>query len=68
MSDTTMASEIERLTAEHAALTRRQYDALQKSSYARMSQREADAYDNRLFRIVEIRRQLVNFRAEGTKA
>ena len=65
MSGATVASEIERLTAEHASLTRRQYDALQKSPYARMSKREAEAYDNRLFRIVEIRRQLAKFRTDN---
>jgi hypothetical protein len=62
--DATTASQIERLTTEHALLTRRQYEALQKSSYFRLPPREADAYDNRLCRIVEIRRLLEKFRAE----
>ncbi|MGA2730832.1 MAG: hypothetical protein ABSE96_23725 [Terracidiphilus sp.] len=64
MSDA-RASEIERLTAEHVALTRQQYDALQKSPYARMPKSEAEAYDKRLFRIIEIHRQLAKFRDEG---
>jgi hypothetical protein len=64
MPDDTTTSEIDRLSAEHTALTRQQYDALQKSSYARMSESEADAYDNRLFRILEIRRQLVKYRVK----
>jgi hypothetical protein len=68
LSDIATAGEIERLTAEHVVLTRQQYDALQKSSYARMSKNEADAYDKRLFRIIEIHRQLAKFRAEKTNA
>jgi hypothetical protein len=62
--DATTASQIERLTTEHESLTRRQCDVLQKFSYFRLSEREADAYDNRLCRIVEIRRLLEKFRAE----
>jgi hypothetical protein len=65
--DSTTLNEIERLTSEHAALVRLQYEALQKSAYSRMSKAEADAYDDRLSRIVEIRRQLAQFRAEGNK-
>jgi hypothetical protein len=64
MPETT--SEIENLSAELTALTKRQYDALQKSPYARMSKRDAEMYDMRLFRIVEIRRQLAKFRLEGS--
>jgi hypothetical protein len=67
MADTTLR-EIDALSAEHAALTRLQYDALQKSSYAHMPKADADAYDHRLFRIIEIRQQLAKFRAEETKA
>ena len=66
MSEQTTISEIERLTAEHAALTKLQYEALQKSTYARMPKSEADAYDNRLFRIIEIHRQLANFRKQSS--
>jgi hypothetical protein len=56
---------IEQLTAAHAVLTRLQYEALQRSPYAQMSKSEADAYDNRLARIIEIHRQLANHRAEA---
>jgi hypothetical protein len=65
MSDA-QTSEIERLSAEHADLTRRQYEALQKNSYARMSKRDAEAYDKRLFRIIEIHGQLAKLRAQNT--
>jgi hypothetical protein len=57
-------SEIEELTSAHNALTRLQYEALQRSPYARMSESEAAAHDNRLARIIEIHRQLANHRAE----
>jgi hypothetical protein len=66
MTEPTTASEIERLTMEHAALTKLQYEALQKSAYARMPKSEADAYDTRLFRIIEIHRQLANFRKQSS--
>ena len=61
----TKTSDIESLSAVLIALTRHQYEALQKSSYAEMPKGEADAYDNRLFRIIEIHRQLAKFRADG---
>jgi hypothetical protein len=63
----TKTSEMERLSAELTALSRQQYDALQKSSHAHMPKREADAYEKRLLRIIEIHQQLARFRAEGTK-
>jgi hypothetical protein len=66
MSDA-RASEIERLTAEHVALTRQQYDALQKPPYARMPKSEAEAYDKRLFRIIEIHRQLAKLGNEDRR-
>jgi hypothetical protein len=47
-------SEIASLSAEHASLARQQYEALQKSSYVRMSASEAAAYDERRVRIGEI--------------
>ena len=47
-------SEPELLSNEHSALTREQYNALQKSSYLKMSQEDADAYDKRRVRIGEI--------------
>jgi hypothetical protein len=68
MSDTTTDIEIERLLAKYEYLVGKQYDALQKSSYAHMNKRDADAYDNRLLRIIEIRRQLARCGAEGNKA
>jgi hypothetical protein len=67
-SNTTTDTEIERLLAKYEYLVGKQYDALQKSSYAHMSKRDADAYDNRLFRIIEIRRQLAQCGTEGDKA
>jgi hypothetical protein len=67
MSDA-RTSEIDRLSVEHTVLTRQQYDALQKSSYARMPKAEADAYDERFFRIIEIRRRLTQFRTEDSAA
>jgi len=66
MSEPAAASEIERLSAEHADLTKRQYEALQKNSYARMSKKDADAYDKRLFRIIEIHGQLAKLRDQNT--
>jgi hypothetical protein len=66
MSKSTTAIEIERLTTEHAALTRLQYEALQRSAYARMPKSDADAYDTRLFRIIEIHRELAKFRKQSS--
>jgi hypothetical protein len=48
------ANEIASLSAEHAALARHQYEALQKSPYVRMSESEFEAYNARRLRIGEI--------------
>jgi hypothetical protein len=42
------------MSAEHAALAKQQYEALQKSPYVKMTQAEADAYDKRRLRIGEL--------------
>ena len=50
--------EICSMSAEHAALAKQQYEALQKSPYVKMTQAEADAYDKRhcfLFRYNPLR-------------
>ena len=46
--------EICSMSAEHAALAKQQYEALQKSPYVKMTQAEADAYDKRRLRIGEL--------------
>jgi hypothetical protein len=56
--------EPERLSEERSVLTRDQYEALQKSSYLRMSQDESDAYDKRRLRIGEICHLLGRFRSK----
>jgi hypothetical protein len=64
--ETKSANEIERLLDEYASLARRQYEVLQKSSYAQLSQREAIAYDARLMRIQEISKEIVKLRSESS--
>jgi hypothetical protein len=56
------ANEIASLSAEHASLARKQYEALQKSPYVRMSASEAEAYDERRLRIEELCKILAKFR------
>jgi len=70
MSNTTTDTEIARLLAKYEYLVGKQYDALQKSKtfHAHMSKTDADAYDNRLFRIIEIRRQLAQCGTDEDKA
>jgi hypothetical protein len=60
------AAEIASLSAEHASLARQQHDALQKSSYVRMSASEAAAYDERRLRIGEICDLLAKLRPRET--
>jgi hypothetical protein len=55
-------AEIERLSAEHSSLAKKQYEALQKSPYVRMSASEAATYDERRLRIGEICDLLAKFR------
>jgi hypothetical protein len=50
------------LSAELAALTRHQYEALLKSSFALMSLEESREYDKRRVRIGEICEKLKTFR------
>jgi hypothetical protein len=50
------------LSLELGSLTRRQYEALQKSPYLRMSKKEAEDYDRRRLRIGEISDLLAKFR------
>ncbi|HEY1650124.1 MAG TPA: hypothetical protein VGF96_19225 [Terracidiphilus sp.] len=57
--------EAKELSMEMAALSRQQYEALQKSSYIRMSKEEADAYNERRLRIGEICDLLAEFRLKG---
>ena len=64
--ETKSANEIERLLDEYASLARRQYEVLQKSSYAQLSPREAIAYDARLMRIQEISKEIIKLRSEGS--
>jgi hypothetical protein len=62
ISRVALASEIAKLSAEHASLARQQYEALQKPSYVRMSANEAAAYDERRLRIGELCDLLAKFR------
>lgn len=45
ISEPVPLSEVDSLTVEHSDLARLQYEALQKSSYVKMQQAEAAAYD-----------------------
>jgi hypothetical protein len=54
MTQDSAAIDAEQLSKEHSRLSREQYEALQYSSYLRMSRLEADAYDKRRLRIEEI--------------
>lgn len=58
---------IERLLEEYASLARRQYEALQKSSYAQMSRVQAAAYDIRFRRIQEISKEVITLRSEDSQ-
>lgn len=55
---------IRALSSELEELTKHQYEALQKSSYIKMSQAESVAYDARRVRIAEVCKLLANFRTE----
>jgi hypothetical protein len=63
MPESITASEIARLSAEHADLAKKQYEVLQKAPSSRMSKNDADEYDRRHSRIVEIHRLLAQFKA-----
>jgi hypothetical protein len=65
-AETKSADEIERLLEEYASLARRQYEVLQKSSYAQMSRWEATAYDSRFLRIQEISKEIIRLRSEDS--
>jgi hypothetical protein len=60
------ADAIERLLAEYASLAKRQYEVLQKSSYAQMSRRQAAAYDARFMRIQEISMEIIKLRSKNS--
>jgi hypothetical protein len=53
------------MSAELRVLYRLQYEALQKSSYLRMSEKEAEVYDRRRVRIGELCENLAKLRAEA---
>jgi len=57
--------EIKRRSAEHSALARKQYEALQKSPYFQMSDSEANANDERRKRIGVICERLAEFRSKA---
>jgi hypothetical protein len=59
--------EIERLLEEYESLARRQYEVLQRYSYAQLSQRGATAYDARFVRIQEISKEIIRLRTEGKR-
>ena len=61
------ADEARGLSAELSTLSKRQYEALQKSPYERMSPQAVDAYDRRRVRIVEIWERLEALRANGSE-
>ena len=50
------------MSAELRVLYRLQYEALQKSSYLRMSEKEAEVYDRRRVRIGELCDKLTKLR------
>jgi len=56
--------ELDGLSLEHSALARQQYEALQKSSYIKMTSQDAAAYDQRRLRIGEICQLLARFRSK----
>jgi hypothetical protein len=56
--------ELDRLSLEHSALARQQYEALQKSPYINMTCQDAEAYDQRRLRIGEICQLLARFRSK----
>ena len=65
IGQTTSAVEIERLLVEYESLARRQYEVLQRLSYAQLSRRGAAAYDARFLRIQEISKEIIRLRSEG---
>jgi hypothetical protein len=64
--ETKSAVDIERFLEEYASLAKRQYEVLQKSSYAQMPRREAAAYDARFLRIQEISKEIIKLRSEDS--
>jgi hypothetical protein len=63
--ETQIRGETEALEKELAMLSRRQYEALQKGPYLRMSREDADEYDKRRLRIGEICERLAKLRPKG---
>jgi hypothetical protein len=63
MESETHKNEADALSAELAALSRRQYEALLKSPYLRMSPEEAAEYDRRRIRIGDICELLAKYRS-----
>jgi hypothetical protein len=55
--------ESESMSAELGVLYMLQYEALQKSSYLRMSEKEAEVYDRRRIRIGDLCDKLAELRA-----
>jgi hypothetical protein len=51
---------------ELAVLTRLQYEALQRSSYLRMSQSEAEEYDKRRLTIGELCELLAKYKSDNS--
>jgi hypothetical protein len=62
------ADEAKRLAAEVSLLSEMQYEALLKSSYARMSIAEREAYDRRRQRIAKLSRSLTKSRPKEADA
>ena len=65
VAESNSTEEIERLLEEYESLAMRQYESLQKSPYAQLSQRESAAYEARFVRIQEISMQIVRLRSEA---
>jgi hypothetical protein len=62
------ADEAKRLTAEVSLLSEMQYEALLKSSYARMPKTEREAYDRRRQRIAQLSRSITKTRPKEADA
>jgi hypothetical protein len=54
--------EVEKLSAELSALSKQQYEALQKASYPKMPPGQAAEYDRRRLRIGQIGKLLAKFK------
>jgi hypothetical protein len=64
--ESTSVKELDEMSEELCVLYRLQYEALQKSSYLQMPQKEADVYDRRRVRIGELCDLLTKFRVAGS--